>query len=100
MSPEPPTKRTQAENLRRILQNPAYLRAYEDVALLHREELRPVRLQLELLKVEEIPDQPDLRRSPDALVEEELLTKSRQNYYLTELGADRVRSAREDGEIE
>ncbi len=47
-----PNKRTPAENLRRILQNPAYLRAYEDVGLLHRPELRPVRLQLELLKAE------------------------------------------------
>src|SRR6185503_7898555 len=30
----------------------SYLRAYEDLGLLHRVELRPVRLQLELLKTE------------------------------------------------
>jgi uncharacterized protein (TIGR00730 family) len=32
--------------------SPNYLRAYEDIGLLHRVELRPVRLQLELLKAE------------------------------------------------
>ena len=39
-------------NLRAILASPNYLRAYEDIGLLHRVELRPVRLQLELLKAE------------------------------------------------
>ena len=43
---------TPDENLKAILANPNYLRAYEDIALLHRVELRPVRLQLELLKAE------------------------------------------------
>jgi uncharacterized protein (TIGR00730 family) len=49
MTPHGPTP---AENLSRCLQSPSYLRAYEDVGLLHRTELRPVRLQLELLKAE------------------------------------------------
>src|SRR5690554_55704 len=31
---------------------PAYRKAYEDVDFLHRDDLRPVRLQLELLKAE------------------------------------------------
>lgn len=44
--------RDEAVNLRRILQNQAYVRAYEDIGLLNRTELRPVRLQLELLKAE------------------------------------------------
>jgi uncharacterized protein (TIGR00730 family) len=43
---------TPEENLEAILKSPTYLRAYEDIGLLHRVELRPVRLQLELLKAE------------------------------------------------
>jgi uncharacterized protein (TIGR00730 family) len=43
---------TPEENLKAILASPTYLRAYEDIGLLHRVELRPVRLQLELLKAE------------------------------------------------
>ncbi len=35
-----------------ILSSPSYVKAYEDVAFLNRDELRPVRLQLELLKPE------------------------------------------------
>src|SRR5262245_11089147 len=38
--------------LRRMKASGAYLRAYEDVAFLNRDDLRPVRLQLELLKPE------------------------------------------------
>jgi len=37
-----------------IQSSPAYLKAYEDIAFLQRRELRPVRLQLELLKPEMI----------------------------------------------
>ncbi len=37
-----------------LLNHPAYIRAYEDLALLNRDELRPIRLQLELLKPEMI----------------------------------------------
>jgi uncharacterized protein (TIGR00730 family) len=43
---------TPEDNLKAIVASPSYLRAYEDVGLLHRAELRPVRLQLELLKPE------------------------------------------------
>ena len=43
---------TPEENLKAIVSSPTYLRAYEDIGLLHRVELRPVRLQLELLKAE------------------------------------------------
>lgn len=50
MTPEP--EYTPEQNLRRILESPTYLRAYEDIGLLHRTDLRPVRLQLELLKAE------------------------------------------------
>jgi uncharacterized protein (TIGR00730 family) len=39
-------------NLRAIMQSPSYLLAEQDTALLAREELRPVRLQLELFKPE------------------------------------------------
>jgi hypothetical protein len=35
-----------------IKKSPSYVKAYEDVAFLNRDELRPVRLQLELLKPE------------------------------------------------
>jgi hypothetical protein len=35
-----------------LKESPAYAKAYEDVAFLNRDELRPVRLQLELLKPE------------------------------------------------
>lgn len=41
-----------AENLREILRSPSYIQAHEDAELLNRPELRPVRLQLELLKPE------------------------------------------------
>lgn len=46
-SPKNPAKKTDA-----LLQSPAYCRADQDVGFLQREELRPVRLQLELLKPE------------------------------------------------
>jgi len=42
----------QMKKLRRMKASGAYLRAYEDVAFLRRDDLRPVRLQLELLKPE------------------------------------------------
>ena len=42
----------EAENLKSILSSPSYVLAEQDVALLARRELRPVRLQLELLKPE------------------------------------------------
>lgn len=48
-------------NLRRILGSPTYLRAYEDIALLHRVSMRPVRLQLEALKAEIVQDEEDVR---------------------------------------
>jgi uncharacterized protein (TIGR00730 family) len=41
-----------AERVRRILESPAYIRAYEDVDFLMRHDLRSVRLELELLKPE------------------------------------------------
>src|SRR5262245_17500027 len=44
--------REQMRKLRRMKAAGAYLRAYEDVQFLRREDLRPVRLQLELLKPE------------------------------------------------
>jgi uncharacterized protein (TIGR00730 family) len=47
-----PNGTTPEDNLRACLESPTYLRAYEDLGLLHRTELRPVRLQLELLKAE------------------------------------------------
>ena len=40
------------DRIERLKKSGAYLRAYEDQAFLHREDLRPVRLQLELLKPE------------------------------------------------
>lgn len=48
-------------NLRRILGSPTYLRAYEDIALLHRVDLRPIRLQLELLKAEITQEEEGIR---------------------------------------
>src|SRR5687768_9744186 len=50
--PPQPQRPTPAENLKAILASPSYLRAYEDLGLMHRTELRPIRLQLELLKAE------------------------------------------------
>jgi len=41
-----------AENLKRIMQSPSYRVAYKDVHFLASRELRPVRMQLELLKPE------------------------------------------------
>ena len=40
------------ENLRRIISSPSYRLAFEDVEFLKRSDLRPVRLELELLKPE------------------------------------------------
>jgi len=40
------------EKLRTLLESPAYVRADDDAAFLHRDELRPIRLQLEYLKPE------------------------------------------------
>jgi len=45
------------EKLRR---SPSYLKAFEDVRFLNREELRPVRLQLELLKPEIVQNEHDI----------------------------------------
>ncbi|HUH88779.1 MAG TPA: TIGR00730 family Rossman fold protein [Pusillimonas sp.] len=42
------------ERLRAIVESPAYRLAYEDIDLLTEDELRPLRLQLELLKPERI----------------------------------------------
>ncbi len=44
--------RTPEENAEAILASPSYVLAEEDIALLKRDELRPVRLQLELFKPE------------------------------------------------
>jgi len=44
--------KAERERMERLKQSRAYMRAYEDVEFLHREDLRPLRLQLELLKPE------------------------------------------------
>jgi len=49
------------ERLRRILESPSYVRAYEDVDFLMRHDLRSVRLELELLKPELILRQHRIR---------------------------------------
>jgi len=46
--------RSAEKNLRAILSSPSYRLAQEDIDFLAREELRPVRMQLELLKPEMI----------------------------------------------
>lgn len=43
-----------AENLRAIVESPSYRLAQEDLDLLRQDDLRPLRLQLELLKTEQI----------------------------------------------
>jgi len=51
----PPRRLPAAERRRlldKIVRSPSYMRAYEDMRFLHRDELRPVRLQLELQKPE------------------------------------------------
>ena len=40
------------KRMQQLKSSTAYLRAYEDVSFLNRDDLRPVRLQLELLKPE------------------------------------------------
>ena len=44
--------RKDQERIAKLMKSRAYLRAYEDLRFLKREDLRPVRLQLELLKPE------------------------------------------------
>ncbi len=56
--PEEPAAR---ENLKKILSSPSYVRAEEDVAFLARKELRGVRLQLELDKVETLMREENIR---------------------------------------
>jgi len=46
-----------AERLRAILESPTYRLAYEDMDLLTQRDLRPLRLQLELLKPERVLDE-------------------------------------------
>ncbi|MCE9605687.1 MAG: LOG family protein [Planctomycetia bacterium] len=47
-----PKTTTEAELLRRLMNAPSYLRADRDIDFLNRDALRPVRMQLELLKPE------------------------------------------------
>ena len=42
------------ERLQKIKNSPAYVKAYEDIEFLHRYEMRPIRLELELLKPQTI----------------------------------------------
>ncbi len=44
--------KAEKERIESLMKSTAYLRAYEDVSFLNREDLRPARLQLELLKTE------------------------------------------------
>ena len=53
--------RTAAKRLRTLRQSPSYRRADQDLELLSQDELRPVRLQLELLKPEMIQHREDIR---------------------------------------
>ena len=60
----PPVSERQPDKddlVERILRSPSYQRADEDTAFLNRDELRPVRLQLELLKPELIQSQEGIR---------------------------------------
>lgn len=50
-----------AERLRAIRESPTYRLAYEDIELLGQDELRPLRLQLELLKPERILHEKGIR---------------------------------------
>ncbi|MDA0990921.1 MAG: TIGR00730 family Rossman fold protein [Verrucomicrobia bacterium] len=49
------------ENIQRILASPAYRMAYEDIDFFKRDELRPIRLQMELLKPELIQQDENIR---------------------------------------
>jgi len=49
------------ERVRRILENPSYRRADQDLDLLKRDELRPTRLELEFLKPELILEEHGIR---------------------------------------
>lgn len=51
----------EAKRLRAILESPTYRLAYEDMDLLTQEDLRPLRLQLELLKPERILNEQGVR---------------------------------------
>ena len=53
--------RTAAKRLRTLRQSPSYRRADQDLELLSQDELRPVRLQLELLKPEMIQHRENIR---------------------------------------
>jgi len=49
------------KNLQKILRSPSFCRAYEDIDFLKRDDLRPVRLQLELLKPELLMNEQKIR---------------------------------------
>lgn len=49
---EPRSQEANNRALDAVMNSPSYIRAYEDTALLNRDELRPVRVQLELIKAE------------------------------------------------
>lgn len=55
---EAENKRT--ENLKQIMSSPSYIKAFEDVDFFQRDELRAVRLQLELLKPEIIQQEQNI----------------------------------------
>ncbi|MBI3296832.1 MAG: TIGR00730 family Rossman fold protein [Elusimicrobia bacterium] len=57
----PPTIRQQRRMLDAIVDSPTYRKAYQDDEFLNREELRPIRLQLELLKPELALTELDIR---------------------------------------
>ena len=52
---------SEAERLRAIVESPTYRLAYEDMDLLTEKDLRPLRLQLELLKPERVLDEQGVR---------------------------------------
>ncbi|MDE2292342.1 MAG: 3-isopropylmalate dehydrogenase, partial [Elusimicrobia bacterium] len=60
MTPRPLDAKVRA-NLRAIMDSPTYRKAYDDAEFMDREELRPVRLQLELLKTEMALTELDIR---------------------------------------
>jgi len=86
-APAMATSQSERKRLRALLRSPSYRRADQDLAFLKRDELRPVRLQLELLKPELIQQEENIRstivvfgsaRLPEPAVARRRLTRAKQ----------------------
>ncbi len=91
--------RNPEENLKAILESPSYILAEEDTALLKRDELRPVRLQLELFKPDLVFREHNIHSTIVIFGGTRVLEKHRAQERVEDLEAE-VRNSPGDEELE